>query len=169
MKTKTGNWIIGIILILIFGGSITINGQSVGDTISIEKHVYLRPDYKKNRKLYFTTNIEKGRVTNIVDKWYQVELLSTRDLLYVHSAFIARPLFKPSDIKVTPSNTFPDQAIRNLKKKYGHPDEESDYRDGSYWSKTYTYHCVGGKYRSFDFIYQNRRWILDTTYTSDCI
>lgn len=52
---------------------------------------------------------------------------------------------------------------------YGRPDDISDYSSGDYISKTYTWHCAAGKYRSIDFVLNNGKWKKDSEYASDCI
>ena len=157
MKKRTGNVLVGIIMILVIGGSIAANGQSIGDTVTIKPFKYLQTSYQNTENLRFTTSSEKGKVLSVDGRLSEIELFSTGELVYVHQMYIKPP--------PTPS----DQAIRSYKERYGQPDETSDYRDGSYWSKTLTYHCVDGKYRSTDFVFQSGRWILESSYTSDCI
>ena len=54
-------------------------------------------------------------------------------------------------------------------KMYGKPDDTSDFSSGDYKSKTYTWYCADGKYRSVDFEFKNNKWVVGSEHTSDCI
>jgi hypothetical protein len=52
--------------------------------------------------------------------------------------------------------------------KYGRPDEVSQYTSGDYITKTWTYDCIYGKYRSIDFKLENGKWIKYSEFESTC-
>ncbi len=62
--------------------------------------------------------------------------------------------------------TDPPAYYKNV---YGKPDNEDEFHSGSYWTITYTWYCVEGKYRSITFKYNNGMWKVDSRYTTDCI
>ena len=53
--------------------------------------------------------------------------------------------------------------------KYGKPNDISDFTSGDYVSKTYTWYCADGKYRSIDFVLTDGKWKVESEHTSDCI
>jgi hypothetical protein len=56
--------------------------------------------------------------------------------------------------------------FRNI---YGKPDSESDFSYSSYMSKTLTWNCADGRYRSITFIYNNGTWSKESEFASECI
>lgn len=53
---------------------------------------------------------------------------------------------------------------------YGTPDDVSDYANGEYYSKTYTYYCYNEHYRAITFTSLDKCTAWDRSdYTSECI
>jgi len=50
--------------------------------------------------------------------------------------------------------------------QYGKPDQESTYNNKT---KTLTWYCVNGKYRSYDYEYTLYGWLRTDVYESNCI
>lgn len=69
----------------------------------------------------------------------------------------------------TAAKSSPTSIIDHYIEMYGRPDDTSDYSSGDYKSKTYTWYCAAGKYRSIDFEFKNNKWVVGSEHSSECI
>ena len=157
--------------------TLSLNAQKVGEKILLNEKINL---YSESSIMSKAMELSSGEYITILELenekgYFYVE--TTLGKGYISSARVAANK-KWDDPNYAAQVT---QAQKEAKVKsslnqipryiemYGQPSDISSYVSGDYDSKTYTWNCAKGKYRSISFINKGGYYVADSVYESDCI
>lgn len=149
-----------LFVLLVFISSI-VYGQKEGETITLKGGGKLKSDLTLNSNVTWIT--PNSKITIIKYEKYDYYLVKTEkdSIGYMNSVWFSLTMnadfHKPiDDIEISIN-------------EYGNSYKVDTYSSGDYKSKTYTWTCSKGKYRTITFVYKNFKWVKDSEYTSECL